>query len=524
MNPQYSYPCYKARLQAYAAVAVAIVLHLRRRRRRRRPRRLQSLLPPPSPPMHHHPSHVFTTSCRAEEQQLGGIGTAGYHIGDGAIFPPHHLLPPPDLPLLRTSPNPSSKSSSNLTAGGHLPPLAVAAAAAAAHGVAVVGMAAHQGMAAATAADRFCLPRMAAAAAAASQVENWGDSGVIVSSPFTDDTSTDLDDSADKHHLHALVGGGDGGDDAGEQRGADSSAVSKERRGDQKMQRRLAQNREAARKSRMRKKAYIQQLESSRSKLMHLEQELQRARQQGIFIATGGSGDHGHSIGGNGTLAFDLEYARWLDEHQRHINDLRVALNAQMSDDELCELVDAVMMHYDQVFRLKSFATKSDVFHVLSGMWMSPAERFFMWLGGFRSSELLKVLASHLEPLTDQQLMGICNLQQSSQQAEDALSQGMEALQQTLGDTLVSAAATVVSGGGGADNVTNYMGQMAIAMAKLTTLENFLRQADLLRHQTLQQMHRILTTRQAARALLVISDYFSRLRALSSLWLARPRD
>uniref|UniRef100_A0A0E0LA84 DOG1 domain-containing protein n=1 Tax=Oryza punctata TaxID=4537 RepID=A0A0E0LA84_ORYPU len=465
--------------------------------------------------MHHHPSHVFS-SCRAEEQQQqGGIGTAGYHIGDGAIFPHHLLPPPPDLPLLRSSPNPSSKSSSNLTAGGHLPP---PLAAAQQHGVAVGGMAA-QGMA--TAADRFCLPRMAAAAAAASQLENWGDSGVVVSSPFTDDTSTDLDDSADKHHHHhALMGGGAGG---GEQRGADSSAVSKERTGDQKMQRRLAQNREAARKSRMRKKAYIQQLESSRSKLTQLEQELQRARQQGIFIATGGSGDHGRSIGGNGTLAFDLEYARWLDEHQRHINDLRVAMNAQMSDDELRVLVDAVMMHYDQVFRLKSFATKSDVFHVLSGMWMSPAERFFMWLGGFRSSELLKVLASHLEPLTDQQLMGICNLQQSSQQAEDALSQGMEALQQTLGDTLAAAAATVV-GGGGADNVTNYMGQMAIAMAKLTTLENFLRQADLLRHQTLQQMHRILTTRQAARALLVISDYFSRLRALSSLWLARPRD
>ncbi|XP_040380848.1 transcription factor TGAL3 [Oryza brachyantha] len=460
---------------------------------------------PPPPPMHHHPSRVF--SCRAEEQLQGG--TAGYHIGDGAIFPPHHHLPPPpDLPL-RSSPNPSSKSSSSLTAG-HLPPLAAAnGVVASAMGMAAPGMAT---------ADQFCLPRMAAAAA--SQLENWGDSGVVVGSPFTDDTSTDLDDSADKQRHHALMGCGGGGGDAGEQRGADSSAVSKERTGDQKMQRRLAQNREAARKSRMRKKAYIQQLESSRSKLMHLEQELQRARQQGIFIATGGSGDHSHSMGGNGSLAFDLEYARWLDEHQRHINDVRVALNAQMSDDELRVLVDGVMAHYDQVFRLKSFATKSDVFHVLSGMWMSPAERFFMWLGGFRSSELLKVLASHLEPLTDQQLMGICNLQQSSQQAEDALSQGMEALQQTLADTLASAAAAV----GGADNVTNYMGQMAIAMAKLTTLENFLRQADLLRQQTLQQMHRILTTRQAARALLVISDYFSRLRALSSLWLARPRD
>ena len=52
--------------------------------------------------------------------------------------------------------------------------------------------------------------------------------------------------------------------------------------------------------------------------------------------------------------------------------------------------------------------------------------------------------------------------------------------------------------------------------------ENY--QADNLRQQTLQQMHRILTTRQSARALLAINDYFSRLRALSSLWLARPRE
>uniref|UniRef100_A0A0D3EX25 Uncharacterized protein n=1 Tax=Oryza barthii TaxID=65489 RepID=A0A0D3EX25_9ORYZ len=33
------------------------------------------------------------------------------------------------------------------------------------------------------------------------------------------------------------------------------------------------------------------------------------------------------------------------------------SVNALMSEDELRVLVDAVMMHYDQVFRLKSFAT-----------------------------------------------------------------------------------------------------------------------------------------------------------------------
>ncbi|BBG94447.1 bZIP transcription factor family protein, partial [Prunus dulcis] len=333
--------------------------------------------------------------------------------------------------------------------------------------------------------------------------ENWGDSAMADNSQQTDDTSTDVD-TDDKNQLHGIPHGA--------LTVVDSMEQPRERSGDQKTLRRLAQNREAARKSRLRKKAYVQQLENSRLRLSHLEQELQRARQQGMFIATG--------LSGIMVIQWQEMYARWLDEHQRLIHDMRSAVNSHTGDNELRILVDSVMTHYDEIFRLKSIAAKTDVFHMLSGMWKTPAERCFMWLGGFRSSELLKILGNQLEPLTDQQLMGICNLQQSSQQAEDALSQGMEALQQSLVDTLSSG----THGPTGSGNVADYMGQMAIAMGKLATLENFLHQADLLRQQTLQQMHRILTTRQAARALLVISDYFSRLRALSSLWLARPRD
>ncbi|GMN57765.1 hypothetical protein TIFTF001_026865 [Ficus carica] len=300
---------------------------------------------------------------------------------------------------------------------------------------------------------------------------------------------------------------------------SDSSDKSKEKTGDQKTLRRLAQNREAARKSRLRKKAYVQQLESSRLKLTQLEQELQRARQQGIFISS--SGDQSHSMSGNGALAFDVEYARWLEEHNRQINELRAAVNSHAGDTELRTIVESVTAQFEDIFRLKGIAAKADVFHILSGMWKTPAERCFMWIGGFRSSELLKLLMNQLEPLTEQQLVGICNLQQSSQQAEDALSQGMEALQQSLAETLASG---TPGPSGSSGNVANYMGQMAMAMGKLGTLEGFLRQADNLRQQTLQQMHRILTTRQSARALLAINDYFSRLRALSSLWLARPRE
>nr|XP_016469783.1 PREDICTED: transcription factor TGA2-like [Nicotiana tabacum] len=282
-----------------------------------------------------------------------------------------------------------------------------------------------------------------------------------------------------------------------------------ERMADPKTLRRLAQNREAAKKSRLRKKAYVQQLETSRIRLSQLEQELQRARSQGIFL--GGGTAAGANIS-SGAALFDMEYSRWLDDDHRHMSELRTALQAHLSDGDLRLIVDGYIAHYDEIFSLKGVAAKSDVFHLITGMWTTPAERCFLWMGGFRPSELIKMLIGQLDPLTEQQLMGIYSLQQSSQQAEDALSQGLEQLQQSLVDTVASG------------SINDGMHHMALALGKLSNLEGFVRQADNLRQQTLHQLHRILTVRQAARCFLVIGEYYGRLRALSSLWLSRPRE
>ncbi|XP_042454706.1 transcription factor TGA4-like isoform X6 [Zingiber officinale] len=281
--------------------------------------------------------------------------------------------------------------------------------------------------------------------------------------------------------------------------------------------RRLAQNREAARKSRLRKKAYVQQLESSRLKLAQLEQEVDKARHLGVY--TLGGNLQGSTLGVPGSVnieiaAFEMEYGHWVEEQNRQTCELRAALQANVSDLELHILVESGMRHYDNLFKIKASAAKSDIFYLMSGMWRTSTERFFLWIGGFRPSELLKALYSQLEPLSDQQMSAVCNLQQSSHQAEDALSQGLEKLQQTLSETLKCDPL-------GTSCVSSYMGQMTNAMRKLEALVSFLNQADLLRQQTLQQMHIILTTRQAARGLLALGDYFQRLRALSSLWAAR---
>jgi transcription factor TGA len=122
-----------------------------------------------------------------------------------------------------------------------------------------------------------------------------------------------------------------------------------------------------------------------------------------------------------------------------------------------------------------------------------------------------------IETLKEEQRLRICNLEESSRQAEDAISQGMEVLQQSLTDTV---AASLL---GSSPNVADYMGQMAMALGKLGTLESFVQQADNLRQQAFHQIIAILTTHQSAQAILAVGDYCTRLRALSSIWCARPQ-
>ncbi|AET04570.2 transcription factor TGA4 isoform X2 [Medicago truncatula] len=282
-----------------------------------------------------------------------------------------------------------------------------------------------------------------------------------------------------------------------------------------KMQRRLAQNREAARKSRLKKKAHIQQLESCRLKLLQVEQELDHTK-QGLYIGGGlDSNNLGFAGSVNSEIAtFKMEYEHWVEELNRQMLELKGALSAHSSDIRIGELVNGLMNHYFKLFCMKSDAAKVDVFYVITGMWKTTAEGFFLWIGGFRPSELLKVLVPLIEPLTEEQRFDAYNLEKSCRQAEDALSQGMEKLQGMLVDTV--AAGQLVEG--------TYIPQMDIAIERLEALASFVNQADHLRQETLQQMSRILTVRQTARWLLALGEYFQRLRDLSKLWTNRPRE
>ncbi|KAL8472019.1 hypothetical protein ACS0TY_029305 [Phlomoides rotata] len=337
------------------------------------------------------------------------------------------------------------------------------------------------------------------------QMSMWGDfRGFDTSPPMMVEVNANLDNQSENTSHGTL--------------GASNRTDQEASKPDDKVLRRLAQNREAARKSRLRKKAYVQQLENSKLRLLQLEQELDRARQQGLCV--GGVADtsqFGYSGNTNSGIAtFEMEYGQWVEEQNRQISDLKNALQSHdIGDEELSIFVDGGMRHYFDLFAMKATAARTDVFYIMSGMWKTSAERFFLWIGGFRPSELLKqILLPHLETLSEQQRLDLINLSQSCQQAEDALSQGMEKLHyilaQAIGDGLLSEA--------------NYLPQLGSAMDKLEALVRFVVQADHLRQETLLQICRILLPRQAARCLLALGEYLQRLRALSSCWSSRTRE
>ncbi|KAF8758119.1 hypothetical protein HU200_010711 [Digitaria exilis] len=152
-----------------------------------------------------------------------------------------------------------------------------------------------------------------------------------------------------------------------------------------------------------------------------------------------------------------------------------------------------------------------------------PPSGCFLWLRRFRPSRgpsresVPKMLLSHVEPLTEQQIVGVYGLQQSALETEEALSQGLDALYQSLSDTVVSDALSCPS------NVANYMPDGRRHEQALHPRRVRQTSGEPSAPGRCNRLHQILTTRQMARSLLSVSDYFHRLRTLELALVTRPR-
>lgn len=215
-------------------------------------------------------------------------------------------------------------------------------------------------------------------------------------------------------------------------------------------------------------------------------------------------------------LAFEKFYVQWLGEMKGRFGRLRVALQqaSRAEEEEVAALVQACYSHYCEYMGEKIKLCKEDASFVVAGMWRTPLEAGFLWMGGWRpttavvlayslmgmqiESELQKLLEGIELPtmaaLSARQLSMLDLLQQKLRVSEDGLSNRLAVLQMLLADQQM-AKATAASP---PPSESNDLSDVREAMEpKLAGLRDLLAEAEQLRGETIREMLNILRPIQA---------------------------
>ncbi|KAL0365890.1 UNVERIFIED_CONTAM: protein DOG1-like 3 [Sesamum radiatum] len=108
---------------------------------------------------------------------------------------------------------------------------------------------------------------------------------------------------------------------------------------------------------------------------------------------------------------FEEFYIRWKEKQNLHLHDLITTATEPSSSSSLPGLVDRVISHYEEYYRVKSKCIKTDVLLILSAPWKTALEDAFNWVGGWRPSAAFHLLYSksglQLESKLSEQMKGV---------------------------------------------------------------------------------------------------------------------
>eukprot|EP00246_Nothoceros_aenigmaticus_P009052 TRINITY_DN24344_c0_g1_i1.p1 TRINITY_DN24344_c0_g1~~TRINITY_DN24344_c0_g1_i1.p1 ORF type:complete len:263 (+),score=61.64 TRINITY_DN24344_c0_g1_i1:226-1014(+) len=215
---------------------------------------------------------------------------------------------------------------------------------------------------------------------------------------------------------------------------------------------------------------------------------------------------------------YEEYYAQWGEQQKEHLQQLQVALESNMLEEEMKALVARVLKHYEDYYEVKGKAVKGNVLQLIHPSWRTPLEAAFLWIGGWRPTSVFQLAYAqsgyHLEQelaemlrgvdtptmasLSSKQLSQINNLQMKTQADEDELSERMAVVQQGLADQPLLGVALAGKDG---DSDMLHNGMKGAFEDKFKALEELLTDADGLRLSTLREMLKILNTLQGAQYL-----------------------
>ncbi|XP_071713012.1 TGACG-sequence-specific DNA-binding protein TGA-2.1-like [Rutidosis leptorrhynchoides] len=213
-------------------------------------------------------------------------------------------------------------------------------------------------------------------------------------------------------------------------------------------------------------------------------------------------------------INFNKQFNDWFNEHRQHIMQLRRRLIGEFIEADILPIVDNTLSHFYTIFNIKKNTSKNHVFTIIYGSWMTPTQRCTMRIGGIRPTDMLKLIKNHIE-LFGSQTIEMESLSTNISKQQNELTSKFTKLEATISNTLIGQ--DFINKGDEAA-MTNYLSSMSSLVGKLTTMHEFMSEADALRHKTLSSIHKILKTRQHVLALFTIHDHIKRLTTLSDMF------
>lgn len=316
-----------------------------------------------------------------------------------------------------------------------------------------------------------------------------------------------------------------------------------------KVQKRLAQNRESARKCRQRRKVYLTQLEEEVVQLRQQHQEAMRLLQQSRQRAEAEARGLAPSLAGDATaaaaaaargaglpecmaalLAWHVEYGCALDVVQAAAEASGLAAAAaaagstglgaggEAADQELAAAVSRCMELLAREKALKAEVSTKAALMLLSGEHLPFEERLLSWMGGIRPSEMLRCVSRDLKSkamLEPAQEARLARLTESWTAQEDAVTEGYSTLRSRVlfgsleeaspaGGPDARTAGSAAANSAGASAALGAVGPVsARVLGQLDALRMLLLHADELRHLYYTELCKLLSPHQFAAALLL---------------------
>uniref|UniRef100_A0A7N0TPD1 DOG1 domain-containing protein n=1 Tax=Kalanchoe fedtschenkoi TaxID=63787 RepID=A0A7N0TPD1_KALFE len=195
-------------------------------------------------------------------------------------------------------------------------------------------------------------------------------------------------------------------------------------------------------------------------------------------------------------------YRDWIGRQEAVLHELQRSAANPNSDggDEgaearLGELVERVTEHYNEYYNAKSRVAYDNVFLVFSPTWLTPFERSFLWVAGFKPGLAFQIVDKFVTDLSEEQRGRIEEVREMTKEEEKALADELARIQETVAAPpvveLARRAATAVDGE--LINLEAALGSVRHAMETLVEC------ADFVRFRTVMRILSVLKAAQSVR-------------------------